>query len=474
MLVDRFIGIEHLGYDENELNKILFFLKNIKDLTEDEIGGSITVAVNGDWGSGKTSYLKIAESFFRDYLGYPVLFFEAWKFQNDTDYFLSLIYELRQLPIKNRFVKTALTKLFKSVSTGIAISSKVFAKVDFKDVKDFIKHYEELTYEGYSKHRDETDKLRKIIKGILDRDRDILILEKGVNHYNQYLWKALFKDESLENLKSEFESIAKENKTHPLVDYYNQNIDKKLSNIEEFFEINPIYEKKELVPSHDKLVLIIDDLDRLIPRKAFKMIETLRFYFDIEDVIVLMGVNDRVIEKYINKIYHLNDEDISDKFLEKIFQHSFRLQTSEINNIHLRAIRNKNEKNTFKTASEGFSFNHRKWIKILNRTFEKKHSKQVKNFDCLDILEAILDEMFPEYDFSKREYPKIHKVELLCNNLNGKGISGISKDEASILSETIERMKKDRTFTRYSEELLKFICERFNECKKQPERDEKI
>jgi len=318
LLVDRFIGVELLQYDEYELNKILFFLKNIKDLTDDEIGGSITVAVNGDWGSGKTSYLKIAESFYRDYLGYPVLFFEAWKFQNDTDYFLSLIYELRQLPIKNRFVKTALTKFFKSVSTGIAISGKVFAKVDFKDAKEFMKLYEELTYEGYSKHRDETGKLREIIKGILNSD----ILEKGINHYNQYLWKALFKDESLDSIISEFESIIRNSK--------------KLSSIKKFYKIKPIYKKEELIPSNKKLVLIIDDLDRLIPRKAFKMIETLRFYFDIEDVIVLMGVNDKVIERYINKIYHLNDDDISDKFLEKIFQHSFKLQNSKINEIHLR------------------------------------------------------------------------------------------------------------------------------------------
>ena len=82
MLVDRFIGIEHLQYDGFELNRILFFLKNVKKLTDFNFGGSITVAVNGDWESGKTSYLKIVESFYRDYLGYPVLFFEAWKYQN--------------------------------------------------------------------------------------------------------------------------------------------------------------------------------------------------------------------------------------------------------------------------------------------------------------------------------------------------------------------------------------------------------
>ena len=85
MLVDRCINVENLLHDSEELNRTLYFLKTIKELADNNLGGSLTLAVNGDWGTGKTSYLKIAESFYKDYLEYPVLFFEAWKYQNDPD-----------------------------------------------------------------------------------------------------------------------------------------------------------------------------------------------------------------------------------------------------------------------------------------------------------------------------------------------------------------------------------------------------
>jgi len=472
LLVDRFIGVEHLRYDKTELNKILFFLKNIKDLTDDKIGGSITVAVNGDWGSGKTSYLKIAESFYRDYLGYPVLFFEAWKFQNDTDYFLSLIYELRRLPTIRSETKGKLTKFFKFVATNIAVAGKVFGKVDFRDVKDFMKLYEELTYEGYSKHRDETEQLRKIIEEILDYNANITesLLAKGIIFYNQFLWKALFKNDSLENLKSEFIRIANEYTGHTKQKFYKNNLNKILSDIEDFYNLTPSYKKEELIPSGRKLILIIDDLDRLIPRKAFKMIETLRFYFDVEDVIVLMGVNDKVIERYINKIYHLNDDDISDKFLEKVFQHSFRLPSSKVNKIHLRNIKDKNIKNLVEIVLNSFYLPHRKIIKIINRAIEISN-RQRKEMDCINLFDAILEEVFPRYDFFKRENPNL-SVSNLCYILKISKEQSISKNEGKInvdlefdlIKNYINSLENDKVFINFPKNFLEKLCSQLESC----------
>ena len=79
MLVDKDINISEIMVDEEELRQVLNLLRSIKELSDSCRNGSITVSVNGDWGTGKTSYLRTLESFYRDYCGYPTVFFEAWK-----------------------------------------------------------------------------------------------------------------------------------------------------------------------------------------------------------------------------------------------------------------------------------------------------------------------------------------------------------------------------------------------------------
>ncbi|RLD95134.1 MAG: hypothetical protein DRI93_02970, partial [Aquificota bacterium] len=49
-----------------------------------ETGGEALVAIKGDWGTGKTSYLHAIKDYFRGYRGYPVVFFEAWKYQDES------------------------------------------------------------------------------------------------------------------------------------------------------------------------------------------------------------------------------------------------------------------------------------------------------------------------------------------------------------------------------------------------------
>jgi predicted KAP-like P-loop ATPase len=57
----------------------------------------------------------------------------------------------------------------------------------------------------------------------------------------------------------------------------------------------------------DKFILAVDDLDRLVPERAFRLLEILYLYFDIPGSIIIMAVNDTVLNAYVEKHYGIKD-----------------------------------------------------------------------------------------------------------------------------------------------------------------------
>ena len=71
--------------------------------------GSLTVSINGSWGSGKTTILRTLEDYYK-YIEAPVVFFEAWKYQKDENIMHSLlldIHDIEGLDIKIKNKKTS-------------------------------------------------------------------------------------------------------------------------------------------------------------------------------------------------------------------------------------------------------------------------------------------------------------------------------------------------------------------------------
>ena len=93
---------------------------------------------------------------------------------------------LRELAGDNSNLKGQITKFAKIVSTTFAVGMKALSKVDFKDVRDFFKEYESLLLEGYSKNREEIDRLRKIIKSIINKNLGRKF-EEYINYYNKLI-----------------------------------------------------------------------------------------------------------------------------------------------------------------------------------------------------------------------------------------------------------------------------------------------
>lgn len=400
MLIDKPLGVNEILEDENERTKIGLILNNINGLLKDNINGSVSIAISGDWGSGKTTYLKVIESYYRYSLKRPVLFFEAWKYQDEDNPLVPLILELQRLPNIKKTLKT---------------------------------------------------KLQEILKPLLVSGISICELISGIK---------------LETIEKAFELVEKEQLT--LISKYRQSMELLKKTIE---EIRNSYRLKDSVdkdlwqntgdtihpPGKGCFVLIIDDLDRLIPEKAFKVIEALRFYFDIDNVLIVMGINDRILNDYVRRYYWAKeakeelDEEKSEKFLEKIFHWNYEITYSDINSLHLRSLKKVlNEQDIEKIRailSNIDLLSHRKWIKLMNR-IEKDISTGKDEYPIERIVFAsAIKELYPKLELFSRRFPEV--IDMLYTGQTG----------GNVVNKAIEIIKRDTSYLDFPEKNYKSLYE---------------
>ena len=407
MLVDKPLTVEDILSDESEREKVRYILDTINSLTQTNQQGSVTIAINGDWGSGKTTYLKTLENFYK-YQGFPVVFFEAWKYQEDKHPLLSLILEIRDTLETAPNIKRSLTVLGKAILSSSLIFSDIFLNSlinkGINDVKNTLELIEQEQLKIISDYRNNLNIFKKTLNKLKKN-------YKGSSDYTE-IWS-----------------------NHG----FNRNAQ----------------DKKKL------FVLIIDDLDRLLPQNAFKIIETLRFYFDIDDVLIIMGINDAILNKYVCQYYQgdTQDNDLrkGENFLEKIFHWNYEIGYSSHNELHLRSIKKMLEPKEISLLKDILQdidhLTHRKWVKLVNR-IEKKLRFYGKDEDklVLHIFTAIIKEIFPDFELYARKFP--WTVQKIYNGEQGKdkrvyeGVKRIVKDNSYLqfsLDNYIRIMKKIRS-----------------------------
>lgn len=396
MLVDKPLTPEEILKDENERERVRFLLSTINALVKENQHGSVTISVNGDWGSGKTTYLKVIESYYRDFCQFPVVFYEIWRYRDDKNPLIPLIMEIRDLPDINSAMKRILSKILKPIlASGIVLSDIFLNAVTegkrIKNVKKTLQLIEKEQLPFISKYRENLKLLSDTIKKIKD-------------NYTASKERLIYKDKWNNINNKPDQGLPKPN-------------DKKL------------------------FVLIIDDLDRLLPNEAFKIIETLRFYFDIDDLLIIMGINDEILNEYILKLYEVKDKRGGERFLEKIFHWNYEFSYAELNNLHLRSLVEviKDIEDIERIKSIFLSLDplpHRKWIKIINRIengviFEGKDYR-----DMLEwlIFSALMKELYPGLELFSRRSPR-----LLENLYKGDG-------EDETIKEALKKIEEDKSY----------------------------
>jgi hypothetical protein len=258
-----------------------------------------TIAIHGTWGTGKTSVLaqlharlggisnyKSEESNVNPISGskkIETIWFEAWQYQHEENIVYALLKEIREqlspsikvLDTLKKIGEVTLMTAFQSVDFSIEKAGVTFG------IKEPGKNFKENLSDYKKRHISEpiqADVLKKLLKKAID----ILL-----------------------------------------------NID------------NPNVLKRILGggKSDKKLVIFIDDLDRCEPEAAFKILESIKIYLNLDNCIFILGMDMEAIQRIIAKFHEKqlsiesgpNNEliKLSRLYLEKICQDIFHIPVLE-------------------------------------------------------------------------------------------------------------------------------------------------
>jgi len=95
-------------------------------------------------------------------------------------------------------------------------------------------------------------------------------------------------------------------------------------------DIESIVEKKIEKDGNDRVVVFIDDLDRLVPEKAVELLEVMKLFLDIPRCVFVLAVDYNVVIKGLEKKFGSSVDDLKGKsFFDKIIQLPFNLPVAQ-------------------------------------------------------------------------------------------------------------------------------------------------
>lgn len=283
---------------DNETSEDLLGFKVHADLLVDVINDDtvlpVTIGVFGDWGSGKSSILKIVEQELingqEDGLndGTLVLYFNGWVFEGYDDAKAALLESIiekfdKHKTIGNK-VKDKTTKLLKSVK-WMRLLGLSFKKVVVPGAAAYLTGGASLLP---------------------------FLADQFSQHKPAELAKKLQGDGAVEFLG---EIISK-------------NEDEDVTIVREFRDdFKEMIDKSEI----NKLVVIIDDLDRCAPDRLIENLEAIKLFLNVEKTAFVIGADPRIVRHAIehryktDKIENSNDPNsrnnrIVSDYLEKLIQ----------------------------------------------------------------------------------------------------------------------------------------------------------
>lgn len=220
----------------------------------------MTIAIQGDWGTGKTSIMNMIKDGIEDKCLYS--WFNTWEFSQfnmSDELVISLLKSMvDSLNIKeeNNNLNKSLKILANSLKSGTLMAIDMAAGGRVADTAE------------------------KVIDGFTNKDQ--------TDYFN-----------SIKVLKEQFQN-----------------------------HINYALEKS----GKDRVIMFVDDLDRLNPEKAVELLEVLKNFLDCENCVFILAIDYKVVYKGIKLKYNnVLDENKGKAFFEKIIQLPFKVPVVEYN-----------------------------------------------------------------------------------------------------------------------------------------------
>ena len=231
-----------------------------------EIEGPCVVAVDGEWGTGKTTFLKLWAQHLRNN-GFPVVEHNAWETDYATDPLIPLWAELSR-ELKKINSESVIDEL---ISTGEKLSKMLAPYV--------------VEVPGWS------GTALRIVMGTHKSD-PVETYEKTENMLKEFR-TGLSGAASPESIRSDTSS---------------QN-------------------RKDSISTHKPLVILVDELDRCRPSYAVEFLEITKHLFDVNNIIFVLGVNQTQLQHAVGALYGPSFD--SAKYLRRFFDHTLSLPTSD-------------------------------------------------------------------------------------------------------------------------------------------------
>jgi predicted KAP-like P-loop ATPase len=235
-----------------------------------------TYGVLGDWGTGKTSTLRMLQKRLNDNITkrpFVPIWFNAWQYENDANIVYPLLHAIKRehdkemggfdKGFKAGFARVVATSALALTDVGLRVATKQLTGEALK-LGDLTKHFEEV-----EKHADD---LASVLGAWTDQVTD---------------------------LKQAFEDLLN------------------------IFAEDIAYAKPEIGDGGKvRFVILIDDLDRCLPETTIAILESIKNYLAVENAIFILGLNPDVVYKGIQLKY--SGLDINGReYLEKILNYTF-------------------------------------------------------------------------------------------------------------------------------------------------------
>jgi hypothetical protein len=298
-------------WHDNETDKDLLgfgiHAELIKDIVIDPQMLPISIGLFGDWGSGKSSVMKMLENKLKDKERVVTITFNGWVFEGYDDAKSALIEAILKAIIKEKKVSAkgieAAENLLKKVDwlrfgklaiTNIGIPiAKAYATGGLSLIGDGLAKFADL-FENPSElaeklQGEEGKKLKSELKGIIKSEKE---------NKNQT-------PQVVRDFRKEFENTIEE------------------CNI-------------------DSLVIMIDDLDRCTPERIIDNLEAIKLFLNVKKTVFIIGADRRIVRHAIQHRYKANDirdseigdyEALVTDYLEKLIQVPYilpKLSESEV------------------------------------------------------------------------------------------------------------------------------------------------
>lgn len=298
----------------------LDFVKNLKMIIEEHTP-PFNIALLGKWGVGKSSIVNLLKTELEGKDEYKIHEINAWKYENDS---------LRKAFLKNLWKtlnddkEVSLFKQFADSFRNVLLDMKQDDELNgFKKAfKLFFPYIIILTFiwllscfiflglfvlVDYASTFFYTGTFNLNIKQSIDFFKDKIWIPLGIAPF--FTLFLTFINTTLQNKKTNIQLLKPIETADEYEDLFKEEIKK----------------HKDQNPNFKKLVVIIDDLDRLSPKKVVDALDAIKAFVDVEECIFIVTCDEDILIRALEKkrLSQAYDDIDGELFLDKLFQ--FRL-----------------------------------------------------------------------------------------------------------------------------------------------------